>query len=105
GTAEEAGVEPTEDAGRPPAGLKPARVTGPDALPQRYCRFPAPNQSLSIGRLWRSGKYLAAAQHDARVARPPGRPHLIEVLEDLDRQIAADAAAVLEGRRSECAFG
>src|ERR1700739_4796586 len=33
-TAEEAGVEPTEDAWRPPTGLKPARVTGPDALPR-----------------------------------------------------------------------
>src|SRR5215475_7045962 len=33
--AEEAGVEPTEDAWRPPTGLKPARVTGPDALPTR----------------------------------------------------------------------
>src|SRR5690348_6546009 len=32
--AEEAGVEPTEDAWRPPTGLKPARVTGPDALPR-----------------------------------------------------------------------
>src|SRR5215469_1366464 len=31
--AEEAGVEPTEDAWRPPTGLKPARVTGPDTLP------------------------------------------------------------------------
>ena len=31
--AEEAGVEPTEDAWRPPTGLKPARVTGPDSLP------------------------------------------------------------------------
>src|SRR6516164_4455763 len=31
--AEEAGVEPTEDAWRPPTGLKPVRVTGPDALP------------------------------------------------------------------------
>src|SRR5262245_40043130 len=38
-TAEEAGVEPTEDAGRPPTGLKPARVTGPDALPKRFCGF------------------------------------------------------------------
>src|SRR5271165_7631984 len=36
---EEAGVEPTEDAWRPPTGLKPVRVTGPDALPNRYCRF------------------------------------------------------------------
>src|SRR5580693_1489671 len=43
-TAEEAGVEPTEDAWRPPTGLKPARVTGPDALPRRYCRFFAPDQ-------------------------------------------------------------
>jgi len=34
GVAEEAGVEPTEDAWRPPTGLKPARVTGPDALPK-----------------------------------------------------------------------
>src|SRR5438067_12281614 len=34
GGAEEAGVEPTEDAWRPPTGLKPARVTGPDALPR-----------------------------------------------------------------------
>src|SRR5262245_28337150 len=33
--AEEAGVEPTEDAARPPTGLKPARVTGPDTLPTR----------------------------------------------------------------------
>src|ERR1700756_2656362 len=31
--AEEAGVEPTEDAWRPPTDLKSARATGPDALP------------------------------------------------------------------------
>src|SRR5215472_5053529 len=36
---EEAGVEPTEDAWRPPTGLKPARVTGPDTLPRRFCGF------------------------------------------------------------------
>src|SRR6516162_7036291 len=32
--AEEAGVEPTEDAWRPPTDLKSARVTGPDTLPR-----------------------------------------------------------------------
>ena len=32
--AEEAGVEPTEDAGRPPTDLKSARATGPDTLPR-----------------------------------------------------------------------
>jgi hypothetical protein len=31
--AEEAGVEPTEDAERPPTDLKSARATGPDTLP------------------------------------------------------------------------
>src|SRR5947209_8096947 len=52
-------------------------------------------------RLFRSGEYFAAAQHDARVADPSGHSHLIEVLEDLDRHIAAEAAAVLEGRCCE----
>jgi hypothetical protein len=33
GLAEEAGVEPTEDAERPPTDLKSARATGPDTLP------------------------------------------------------------------------
>jgi hypothetical protein len=32
--AEEAGVEPTEDAWRPPTGLKPARPTGSGTLPR-----------------------------------------------------------------------
>src|SRR5712671_2017120 len=38
--AEEAGVEPTEDAGRPPTDLKSTRVTGPDTLP--HTAGPAP---------------------------------------------------------------
>ena len=57
------------------------------------------------GRVSRSGEHLAAAQHDARVTGPPGCPHLIQILEDLDCQIAADAATVPEGRGAECALG
>src|SRR5271170_5925241 len=54
------------------------------------CRFCALDQ--------RSSKRLASAQDNACVAGPSGRPHLIEVLEDLDRHIAAEAAMILEGR-------
>src|ERR1700757_3448064 len=56
-------------------------------------------------RLFRSGEHLAAAQHGARVADPPGGPHLIEVFEDLNRHTAAEAAMALEGRGGECALG
>src|SRR5260370_25619222 len=56
-------------------------------------------------RLFWSGEYFAAAQHDARVADPSGHSHLIEAFEDLDCHIAADAATFLHGRRSDCALG
>src|SRR5436305_14619530 len=46
GGAEEAGVEPTEDAWRPPTGLKPARVTGPDALPRPILQVPCAGSKL-----------------------------------------------------------
>jgi hypothetical protein len=55
--AEEAGVEPTEDAWRPPTGLKPARTTGPDTLPS--------HDPLGAGQ---SGEHLPATQDDARGA-------------------------------------
>jgi hypothetical protein len=44
--AEEAGVEPTEDAGRPPTDLKSARPTGDDTLPSRRI----PRSSLIVNR-------------------------------------------------------
>src|SRR5689334_6230337 len=100
-TAEEAGVEPTEDAWRPPTGLKPARVTGPDALPRSILQVLRARSKLETPRLFRSGEYFAAAQHDARVADPSGHSHLIEVLENLDCHIAADAATFLEFRCGE----
>src|SRR3954447_1971567 len=87
--AEEAGVEPTEDAWRPPTGLKPARVTGPDALPGSILQVRSMGSKLEPSAASLSGKCLAAAPHDARVADPSGHSHLIEVLEDLDRHIAA----------------
>ena len=104
-TAEEAGVEPTEDAWRPPTGLKPARVTGPDALPRPILQVLCAGSKVEALHLFRSGKYLAAAQHYARVTGPSGRSHLVEIFEDLDRQIAADAATFLEARGGEGAFG
>ena len=75
--AEEAGVEPTEDAGRPPTDLKSARTTGPDTLPQ----------TARFGRL---AEHLAAAQHDPHIAGTAGRAHLIKIFENSDGQIAAD---------------
>jgi hypothetical protein len=41
---------------------------------------------------------LAAVQHDAGISRAAGHRHCVEILENLDRQIAPDARAVLEGR-------
>src|SRR5215472_16559825 len=51
------------------------------------------------------GEELATAQHDAGVSLAPGRPDLVEIFEDLDRQIAPDTRAVLEGRRGKGALG
>jgi hypothetical protein len=65
GGAEEAGVEPTEDAGRPPTGLKPARVTGPDTLPHS-------------ARCGGSAKQLGAAQDDPRITEAPRHAHFIK---------------------------
>ena len=69
----------------PPTVLKTARPTEDDTLPRR------------------SANHLAAAQHDAGVADPAGGPHLIQIFEDRDRQIAADAGTVLEDRGGEAA--
>src|SRR6202035_2523237 len=103
--AEEAGVEPTEDAWRPPTGLKPAGVTGPDAPPRPILQVLCAGSKVDALHLFRSGKYLAAAQHDARVTGPSVRTHLVEISEDLDRPIAADAATVLEARGGEGGVG
>jgi hypothetical protein len=51
--AEEAGVEPTEDAWRPPTGLKPARPTGSGTLPRPVY----PNL-----RLWRNTMHAPGAE-------------------------------------------
>src|SRR5438105_10418935 len=71
----------------------------------RYLQVPCAGSKLEASAGSQSGKYFAAAQHDARIALPSCRPRLIEVFEDLDRQIATDAATVLEGRCGECAVG
>src|SRR5437868_977152 len=55
--------------------------------------------------LSRSHEHIAAVQHDACVAGSLGRAHLVEELENLDRQAATDAGTVLEARRGECALG
>jgi len=44
-------------------------------------------------------------QHDAGISRAAGHRHCVEILENLDRQIAPDAGAVLEGRGGESALG
>ena len=73
---------------RPPTVLKTARATGPDALPPPGL-----------------AQHVAAAQQGPSVSLAAGRPHLVEIFENLDRQIAADAGAVLEGRGGKAAVG
>src|SRR6266851_3987430 len=46
-----------------------------------------------------------AAQHDSGVADAPGGADRVEIFQDLDRQVAADAGALLEARRGEAALG
>src|SRR5215469_6722002 len=48
---------------------------------------------------------LPAAQHHAGVSLAPRRAHLVEILENLDRQIAPDTGTVLEGGGGEGALG
>jgi hypothetical protein len=91
--AEEAGVEPTEDAWRPPTDLKSARATGPDTLP------------LTRSSWCGSAERIGTPRHDTRVTHPAGRPHLIKIFENADREIAADPRMVLEGRGGKSALG
>src|SRR5215469_11648357 len=86
-------------------GLRLALGTGPDALPSGSCRFSAPDQGQSGPRSPQSEKYVAATQHGACVAVAARCAHPVEIFEDFDRQIAADAGSVLEGRRGKCALG
>jgi hypothetical protein len=80
-----------ETPSRLPTVLKTARPTGDDTLPGSACL--------------RSGNQLAAGQHDASIADAPGGPHPIKIFENIDRQVAADARAILEHLRGKGAFG
>jgi hypothetical protein len=86
--AEEAGVEPTEDAFAPSDGFE-------DRASHRARYSSAPGLA----------EYAAAAQQDPSGSLAAGFPHLVEILENLDRQIAPDARAIFEGCGREGAFG
>src|SRR6266851_1913725 len=86
--AEEAGVEPTEDAFAPSDGFE-------DRADHRARYSSEPGLA----------EHIAAAQHDPNVALAAGCSHLVEIFENLDRQIAADTRAVLKGLSGEGALG
>ena len=85
--AEEAGVEPTEDAWRPPTDLKSARITGPDALPTidfieclTHCQGPllfgfAKNRprgcSLLLGSANSRGRFCKTLSAPVPITPPP----------------------------------
>ena len=58
-----------------------------------------------ISRNFGLDEKFAAAQHDAGVSLTTRRPHFVEIFENLDRQIAPDTGAVLEGRGGKGALG
>src|SRR5215469_550760 len=73
--------------------LKSARATGPDTLP------------LTRSCWYRSAERVGTPQHDTGVTHPAGRPHLIKIFENTDREIAAEPRMVLEGRGGKGALG
>src|SRR6202045_3185255 len=88
GMAEEAGVEPTEDAFAPSDGFE-------DRASHRARCSSVPGLA----------EHVAAAQQDPSVSLAAGRPHFVEIFENLDGQVAPDAGAILEGCGRAGAFG
>src|SRR4029077_14995218 len=86
--AEEAGVEPTEDAFAPSDGFE-------DRASHRARCSSVPDLA----------EYVAAVQQDPSVSLAAGCPHLVEIFENLDGQIASDAGAILERCGREATFG